>query len=169
MRGLHDGERPTLVFLESANARDAAARGTGSCRDTGRTLRGAGAAQLPAAQLHALFPCGGRQGTIVDVKLAGGSDTEGADRLVFSHPHITAVQKTRPAAFFEQGPQPVPNEFTVAIHPDVPPGIYEARYAGRFGVSNPRAFVVGNLPERNEPADNHVARQGRRHSAQHRD
>ncbi len=114
-------------------------------------------AQLPSAQLHALAPAGGRQGTIVDVKLAAGVDTDGADHLVFSHPHITAVQKTRPATALEKGPQPVPNEFTVAIHPDVPVGIYEARFTGRFGVSNPRAFVVGNLPEQTEPADNHSA------------
>ncbi|HEY4309987.1 MAG TPA: hypothetical protein VGN12_11085 [Pirellulales bacterium] len=113
-------------------------------------------AQLPAAQLHALSPAGGRQGTIVDVKLAAGVDIEGADRLVFSHPHITAVQKSRPAGLFEKGQQPIPNEFTVAIHPDVPPGVYEARFAGRFGVSNPRAFVVGSLPEQSEPADNHT-------------
>jgi hypothetical protein len=112
-------------------------------------------AQLPAAQLHALFPAGGRQGTIVEVRLAAGTDIDGADRLVFSHSHVTAVQKTRPPTAFEKGPQPVPAEFTVAIHPDVPPGIYEARFAGRFGISNPRAFVVGNLPEQKEPADNH--------------
>jgi hypothetical protein len=112
-------------------------------------------AQLPAAQLHALFPAGGRQGTIVDVRLAGGTDIDGADRLVFSHSHVTAVQKTRAPTPFESGPQGIPSEFTVAIHPDVPPGIYEARFSGRFGISNPRAFVVGNLPEQKEPADNH--------------
>jgi len=120
------------------------------------SLLGVSRAQLPAAQLHALFPVGGRQGTIVEVRLAAGTDIDGADRLVFSHPHVTAVQKTRPPTAFEKGPQPVPAEFTVAIHPDVPPGIYEARFAGRFGISNPRAFVVGNLPEQKEPADNHA-------------
>ena len=114
-------------------------------------------AQLPAAQLHALFPPGGRQGTIVEVRIASGRDTDGAARLVFSHPHITAVQKTRSPSAFEEGPQPVAGEFTAAIHPDVPPGMYEARCVGRFGMSNPRAFVVGNIPEQNEAADNHAA------------
>jgi hypothetical protein len=114
-------------------------------------------AQLPAPQLHALFPAGGRQGTIVEVRLAAGTDVDGANRLVFSHPHITAVQKTRPPGMFEKGAQGIPSEFTVAIHPDVPPGIYEARSVGRFGISNPRAFAVGNLPEQREPTDNRSA------------
>ncbi|HEY2841513.1 MAG TPA: PPC domain-containing protein [Pirellulales bacterium] len=111
-------------------------------------------AQLPGAQLHALFPAGGKVGTIVDVQLASGADTDGASRLVFSHPHITAVQTTRAPTAFEKGPQPIPNQFTVAIHPDVPPGMYEARCAGRFGVSNPRPFVVSAQPEQKETADN---------------
>jgi len=114
-------------------------------------------AQLPAAQLHALFPAGGRVGQIVEVQLTAGADTDGASRLVFSHPHITAVQTARVPTAFETGAQPVPNQFTVAIHPDVPPGIYEARCAGRFGVSNPRPFVVGSQPEQKETADNHSA------------
>jgi hypothetical protein len=75
---------------------------------------------------------------------------------VFSHPHITAVQKTRPPGPFERGPQPLAGEFTVAIHPDVPPGVYDARFTGRFGISNPRAFVVSILPEQKETADNHA-------------
>ena len=129
----------------------------GLCAAVVALLPGIARAQLPAPQLHALFPAGGRQGTIVEVRLAAGTDVDGANRLVFSHPHITAVQKTRPPGALEKGPQAVPAEFTVAIHPDVPAGIYEARCVGRFGISNPRAFAVGNLPEQREPSDNRTA------------
>ena len=118
----------------------------GLCAAVVALLPGIARAQLPAPQLHALFPAGGRQGTIVEVRLAAGTDVDGANRLVFSHPHITAVQKTRPPGALEKGPQAVPAEFTVAIHPDVPAGIYEARCVGRFGISNPR--LRGRQPAR---------------------
>ena len=41
----------------------------------------------------------------------------------------------------------VPGRFTLNIADDVPPGVYDLRVVGRYGVSNPRAFVVGDRPE----------------------
>ncbi len=76
------------------------------------------------------------------------------DRLLFSHAGITAVQKTTDPGPFQSRPQPQSGQFVVTIAPDVPPGIYEVRAVGRFGVSNPRAFVVGDLPEVREAEDN---------------
>src|SRR4029079_10008583 len=35
----------------------------------------------------------------------------------------------------------------VTIAPDVPPGMYDVRVVGKYGVSNPRAFVVGDINE----------------------
>ena len=42
-----------------------------------------------------------------------------------------------------QSPRPVPNQFAVKIAGDVPPGVYEVRVFGKYGLSNPRSFVVG--------------------------
>ncbi|NDF00774.1 MAG: hypothetical protein EB034_21255, partial [Verrucomicrobia bacterium] len=65
-------------------------------------------------------------------------------QLRFNHPGITA--KALAAA----------NSFSVTVGADVPPGIYEARVLARFGLSNPRAFVVGTLPEVAEKTGNNT-------------
>ena len=112
------------------------------------------AAQLPTARLTSVFPPGGQRGSSVEIALAG-VDLDSVDRLVFSHPEITAAAKTREPAEFETGPQPIANQFVVQIGAEVPPGLYEVRAVGKYGVSNPRAFFVGSLPEvlETEPND----------------
>jgi hypothetical protein len=97
------------------------------------------AQQLPSAQLFAVSPPGGRQASTVELKLAAGADLDGADRLYFSHPGIVArlLEGTS-------------DRFTVTIDADVPPGLYDVRAIGRFGISNPRTFAVDGLPEVNE-------------------
>lgn len=39
------------------------------------------------------------------------------------------------------------NRFVVTIPANTPPGVADARVVGRFGISNPRAFVIGDRPE----------------------
>jgi len=111
-------------------------------------------AQLPSPRLTAIFPPGGQAGATVDVTLSSGADLDEAGQLLFSHPGITATQKTADPAPYQSGPQPVAGQFQVAIAPDVPPGVYEARAVGVFGLSTPRAFVVGDHPELNEAEPN---------------
>ncbi len=102
-------------------------------------------AQLPSAQLNSIFPAGGKAGTTVDVTITGGN-LDDVDRLHFSHAAITAVRKTAEPGPFEKGPQPVLNTFVVTIGNAVPIGMYESRAIGKYGISNPRAFVVSDLP-----------------------
>lgn len=110
---------------------------------------------LPACQLHALFPAGGKQASTVEVKLSAGADTERVSKLTFSHPGITAVQKTAEPAY--GGPaQPVNDTFIVTIGKDVPAGLYDVRAVGYFGISNPRTFVVGQSEELLESPDNNA-------------
>lgn len=92
-------------------------------------------AQLPVPELWTVFPAGGQRGTSVTVTLTG-ANLEQADAMVFSHPGITG-----------QATQAEGARFDVQIAAGVPSGIYEARFAGTLGVSNPRAFVVGHLEE----------------------
>lgn len=106
-------------------------------------------AQLPVARLSTVFPPGGRAGTTVDVTVAG-ADLDDLSRLLFSHTNIVA--QSGPAAR-EQNPEP--GRFQVAIGADVPVGVYEARAIGRFGVSNPRSFVVGDRRETTLSSTNH--------------
>ncbi len=112
-------------------------------------------AQLPVARLSSVFPAGGKQGTTFDVTLTG-TDLELANKLLFTHPGITATPKTREPAAFEQGPQPVANTFTVKVDAAVPQGWYEARAVGKFGISDSRAFLVDDLPEGAEKEPNNT-------------
>ncbi|WP_254506934.1 COG1470 family protein [Anatilimnocola floriformis] len=110
-------------------------------------------AQLPTAQLTSVFPPGGKVGTTVEVTVAG-TDLDDADKLVFNHPGVTAQPKMSTATELEKTPRPMANLFTVNIAGDVPPGIYEARVVSRFGISNPRSFVVSNQEEVTDAAGN---------------
>ena len=103
-------------------------------------------AQLPAARLDGLFPAGGVPGSSVEVVISG-LDLDDVDRLQFSHAGITASRKMAEPTRFDEGPQPIENTFLVAIEGNVPPANYEIRCQGKYGLSNPRTFVVGVLPE----------------------
>ena len=91
------------------------------------------AVEMPSIRLDTVFPPGGKAGTEVEVTITGG-DLEELDGIAFSQPGITAKLKAD-------------KTFTVNIAADVPPGTYDARVSGLSGVSNPRAFVVGNVSE----------------------
>src|SRR4029079_8545373 len=102
-------------------------------------------AQLPTTQLTSVFPPGGQQGARVEVTIAG-ADLDDCSRLVFSHSGIAAEQKTAAATELEPWRRAT-KQSIVKIAGDVPPGVYEVRAQGRFGLSNPRAFVVGSSQE----------------------
>jgi hypothetical protein len=96
---------------------------------------------FPVAQLTSVFPFGGKPNSSVEVTVAG-EDLDDLTALHFSHPGITSRLKTVPSPIPGKGEQPVPNQFVVSIAADVPRGLYEARAIGRFGISNPRMFLV---------------------------
>ncbi|WP_164101529.1 PPC domain-containing protein [Candidatus Laterigemmans baculatus] len=122
-------------------------------------VAGSAVAQLPSPRLHGVYPPGGQRGTTVEVTVQGldlDPDAGNVQELQFSHSGITATQKTTPPPAPEQPPQPVPGQFTVTIGPDVPLGIHEVRVRGRYGLSTPRPFAVGNLPEVLEQGSNNA-------------
>ena len=92
-----------------------------------------GLAELPVPLLNSVTPMGGKIGAETEVVIAG-ADLDEVDAMHFSHPGITATLKT-------------PNHFAVKIAPEVPIGNYDVRVVGKLGVSNPRAFIVGDRPE----------------------
>ena len=103
-------------------------------------------AQLPVARLNTIFPPGAQLGVPVEVT-ANGTDLDDAKELRFSNPGITAAPKDG-------------TRFAVTAASGVTPGIYEARVVGRFGASNPRAFVVGDRPEIQDAGTNKSASWG---------
>jgi len=90
------------------------------------------AVELPVIRLDTISPPGGKAGSEVEVAITG-ADLDDAKELHFSNPGITATPKDK--------------KFVVKIAPDVAPGVYDMRVAGLLGISNPRAFVVGDLPQ----------------------
>ncbi len=110
-------------------------------------------AQLPTAQLTAVFPAGAVPDTTIDFRIEG-SNLDETDQIVFSHDGITAKQKMNEATPFDEGPQPIENEFSVTVGANVPPGNYQVRSRGKYGLSNPRTFVVGTIPESTEVEPN---------------
>lgn len=96
-------------------------------------------AELPVARLLALTPMGGRVGTELEVTI-DGTDLDDAGALHFSSPGITAKPKVSSG-------KPEANHFIVMISSNAPIGRVEARVSGRFGISNPRSFVVSDLTE----------------------
>ena len=105
------------------------------------------AAQLPVARLTSLFPPGGKAGSSVEVTVTG-SDLDDTTRLWFSNPAITSTQKLSSAG------QPEPGKFIVTISSNATCAACDARVVGRFGISNPRAFVVGHGAEAIAPSTN---------------
>lgn len=107
-------------------------------------------AATPAPFLATLTPCGGKRGATVEVTFAG-NDLDEARAMIFDHPGITATAVVPPAPAPMPGkpaPAPAPvTKFLVKIAPDAPPGLHDARVVGRWGVSQPRVFVVGDMAE----------------------
>ena len=108
-------------------------------------------AQLPQPRLYAVFPPGCQKGVPVDVLLANGVDLDDTTALLFSHPGLKAVPKVNMA-----DGKPVANTFTVTADGAVPPGVYDVRSVGKYGVSNPRSFVVGDRKEVEEVEPNNT-------------
>jgi hypothetical protein len=109
---------------------------------------------LPNPRLYTVMPPGGRTGTTVEVSFTG-TDLEEPQGLLFSNPAIKA------GAFFPPPPPPPDpkkpataptppspiTKFMVTIPAGTPAGSYDVRLVNKWGVSNARAFEVGDLEE----------------------
>ena len=127
---------------------------------------------LPTPRLTVVSPPGGKAGTTVEVTFAG-TDLDLPQALLFSHPGIKATAIIPPAPQPKPDPknpkktlppQPAPpvSKFTVVIAADVPLGNHDVRFVGKWGVSNARAFVVGDLPEVLEKEPNNDVEQAQK-------
>jgi hypothetical protein len=127
--------------------------------------------QLPQPRLSGINPTGARPGASLEVTFHG-SDLEDPELLLFSHPGIKAVAvipppppavKPDPKKPAPKPPPPQPiTRFKITVAPDVPPGFYDVRFGNKWGISNPRTFVVGDLKEIDEKEPNNEVEQGQR-------
>jgi hypothetical protein len=122
---------------------------------------------LPSPRLFSVMPAGGKTGSTLEVTFTG-QDLEDPQALLFSHPGIKAepiVPPAPPAPPVDPKkpapkpavppPKPMVTKFKVSIAADTPLGIHDVRLVNKWGVSNPRTFVVGDLAEvlEKEPND----------------
>ncbi len=131
---------------------------------------------FPTPRLISLSPCGAKAGTVVEVTFAG-ADIEEPETLLFSVPGFKAELVQAPAD--PKAPPADPNApkgkgrrkkeppattliYKITVPPDAPIGVADVRFAGKWGVSNPRAFVVGDLPEVMEKEPNNDLPQAQR-------
>ena len=102
-------------------------------------------AQLPVAKLNWIFPPGLSVGATNTLTVAG-SDLDESVGLRFSDPRVTATALPGHA-----------DQFQVSVPAGLAPGRVEVRFAGRFGLSNPRPLALGTQPEFTTPATNTTA------------
>lgn len=115
------------------------------------------------------MPPGGQAGTSVAVTVSG-QDLDDPQDLIFSQPGFRAerIEAVAPPAdpkrtAMKRAATPTTSfRFQVAIPADSRPGLHDVRVVNRWGVSNPRAFAVGDLAEVGEAEPNNDVGQAQR-------
>lgn len=110
-------------------------------------------AQLPIHQLHSLSQVGGQRGQTVSLSVSG-TDLLDVRQLVFSDKNLQAQLVPGATDPVTELSQPQWGNFTLTVPADQPLGVYDVWAVGRYGVSNPRRFVVDSLPVFNDPGNN---------------
>jgi hypothetical protein len=109
----------------------------------------------PPVMTH-VFPMGGKAGATVELKVTG-QNIANPEGLHFSFPGAK-VEVLDSAAVKPDPKKPVPNltahRFKVTLPADAPLGTHDIRVVTKGGISNSRAFVVGDLDEVNEQEPN---------------
>jgi hypothetical protein len=126
---------------------------------------------LPSPRLYTVSPAGGKVGTSFEVTLAG-MHFEEPECIVFSHPGIKAdLIPTPPPEIDPKTKKPRPGmapptaglvKCKVTIAPGTPLGNHDVRLIGKWGASNPRTFLVGDLNEVAEKEPNNDIEQAQR-------
>jgi hypothetical protein len=124
---------------------------------------------MPVPRLFSVTPPGAKAGSTVEINFTG-QDVEDPEGFLFSHPGLKAefvippwTQEIRAwslglsSKFQVLGSRIAPpiTRFKVTAAANTPLGNHDVRVINKWGVSNPRAFVVGDLQEimEKEPND----------------
>ncbi len=99
----------------------------------------------PQPFLISVTPAAAQAGTQVELSVTG-TDLDGATRLHFSIPGITCTPQ------LDAKQQPVANKFIVALPAGLAADTCDVRVVARYGISNPRGFVISALPVVQVPA-----------------
>jgi hypothetical protein len=114
---------------------------------------------LPQIRLDRVFPLGARVGEQVLLDIAG-KDLQEAKSLYFDQPRYFKTELIKP------------NQFKITVAADTPPGTYEVRAVGKFGISGSRLLAVqrgltevrevepNDTPDKAQPVPQNVAING---------
>lgn len=108
---------------------------------------------FPRPRLSSLSPCGAKAGTTVEATLFGTFLDE-PTALHFSDPRIKAELLPPPPPPRKGTAPPAPVRFKITVPAEAPLGTHDVYLVARWGISNPRAFVVGDRPEAVEKEPN---------------
>jgi len=139
-------------------------------------LSAAAAAAQPGPQLLTVSPPGAKAGDTVEVTVAGAG-FDGGEQLLFSDPKVKGEPVSSGAVALDPkakrpdggggGRMATPQasaaaKFKVTVPKDLPPTTLDVRVVSKNGLSNPRAFVVGTLPEAAEQEPNNDVAQAQK-------
>jgi hypothetical protein len=121
----------------------------------------ADAQSLPSPRLSHVFPMGGKAGSTVELKVVG-QDLVGIEGLHFSFPGAKVEVVGNDSVKLDPkkgmgGKKPAnlqAQRVKVTLPANAPLGIHDVRVVTKGGISNSRAFVVGDLDEANEQEPN---------------
>lgn len=88
-------------------------------------------ATFPSPTLTSVAPLGAKAGATLELSLRG-TDLEGPQSVLLN-------ERTIPLKSVK------PNVFSIALPADLKPALYDCRFVGRYGVSNPRVFEITTL------------------------
>jgi hypothetical protein len=108
-------------------------------------------AAQPLPRLTHLTPSGGQAAMAVKVTLTG-PDLDDTTALLLAPAGLIAERVPDPDP--KKKGQFLPNQFEIKIPADMQPGFFDVRAVCKWGVTNPRTFVVGELPEVQEKEPN---------------
>lgn len=88
-------------------------------------------ATFPSPTLTSVSPLGARAGTTLELALRG-ADLEGPQSVLLN-------ERSIPLKSIK------PNLFSITLPADLKPALYDCRFVGRYGVSNPRVFEISTF------------------------
>lgn len=97
-------------------------------------------ATFPTPALTGIAPLGSKAGTTVELTLRG-TDLDAPIAVLLSERSIPVKS-------------PKPNVVSLALPADLKPALYDLRFVGRYGVSNPRVFEISTLDTVESPGTN---------------
>lgn len=97
-------------------------------------------ATFPTPVLTGIAPLGSKAGTTVELTLRG-TDLDAPIAILLNERSIPVKS-------------PKPNVVSLALPADLKPALYDLRFVGRYGVSNPRVFEISTLDTIESPGTN---------------